>query len=127
MPIPHSTPTPIEGETPGSVANLPGCEAQEFVGAGREGLSDSEREAAIERAARLVEFFMAESSVYEALWRRYSGFEHKGEADAAKDRAQAATRLMEALIRGRRPEFVAWLERQRGLDLPACANEERRG
>jgi hypothetical protein len=32
MPIPHPTPTPIEGETPGSVANLPGCEAQEFVG-----------------------------------------------------------------------------------------------
>jgi hypothetical protein len=40
MPIPHPTPTPIEGETPGSVANLPGCEALEFVGAGREGLSD---------------------------------------------------------------------------------------
>ena len=36
-------------------------------------------------------------------------------------------RLMEDLIRGRSPQMVSFLERQRGLDLPVCANEERAG
>jgi hypothetical protein len=63
---------------------------------------DAGREVAISKAADLVEFFHASGSA---------------------SNAHAARRLMEDLIRGRSPQMVAFLERQRGLDLPVCANE----
>lgn len=83
-------------------------------------ITDEQREAAIERAARLMEFFMGERS--EAITRRDLPL-----AATALCRADKARELMEDLIRGRSPAYVAFLERQRGLDLPACANEARGG
>lgn len=67
-----------------------------------EHLTDESREDAIARAARLMEFFLASGD---------------------RLRADTARTLMYALIAGRRPEYANFLERQRGLDLPACANE----
>ena len=64
-------------------------------------LSDDEREAAIQRAGKFIESSMAE-------WDESGCF-------AARGRAERARMLMEALIRGRSPERVAQMERERGL------------
>jgi hypothetical protein len=64
-------------------------------------LSDSAREAAIELAKK-------------ALERHYSTWEKTG-CFSAKGMADRARLSMEALIRGRSAEYVAELERERGL------------
>jgi hypothetical protein len=64
-------------------------------------LSDSEREAAIKRAGELIVHYMN-------LWEKTSDFQYRGDADRAR-------RLMEILIKGRSPEQIARMERERGL------------
>jgi hypothetical protein len=79
-------------------------QAQEFVGecrSSRVGMSDAEREAAIVQAGKAIERHMAE-------YERTGCFGARGDADRSR-------RLMELLIRGRSPEYVAKLERERGL------------
>jgi hypothetical protein len=66
-----------------------------------QGLTDSQREAAIQRAAALIEKYMG-------IWKAEGCFAARGDADRAR-------RLMELLIKGRSPEMVAKLERERGL------------
>jgi hypothetical protein len=64
-------------------------------------LTDSEREAAIVQAGKAIEHYMAE-------YERTGCFGARGDADRSR-------RLMELLIRGRSPEQVARMERERGL------------
>lgn len=64
-------------------------------------LTDLEREAAIRKAGELVEKHMA-------IWERDGCF-------AARGHAIYAQQCMERLIAGRSPEYVAMLERTRGL------------
>lgn len=66
-------------------------------------MSESDREASIYCLSRVVEHFHAEGN---------------------KGLAHLARWVMEALIRGRSVQAVAQMERERGLDRPACANEE---
>lgn len=87
-------------------------------------LTDEQRELAICKASDLIELFHSESRCMYALWKRYGDFDSKAAYDLAYSNAHKARELMESLIRGRSPAYVAFLEKQRGLDLPACANEE---
>jgi hypothetical protein len=64
-------------------------------------MSDAEREAAIVQAGKAIEHYMAE-------YERTGCFGARGDADRSR-------RLMEMLIRGRSPEQVARMERERGL------------
>lgn len=91
------------------------------------GSGDEAREVAIIRAGKLAEFFMIERAAALSRHEADGCFAAMGDADAALHRAHDARRLMEALILGRRPEYVALLDRDRGLDLPAVANDATTG
>lgn len=65
------------------------------------GMTDMQREEAIKRAGLAVVRHMGE-------WERTGCFAARGDADRAR-------RLMELLIAGRSPQYVAQLERERGL------------
>jgi hypothetical protein len=77
------------------------AQAQHFVGQHRKPLSDEEREAHIKACGVLMEDAMRR-------WCETGCFSHRGEADRWK-------LLMEEAIRSRPPEYVAKLERERGL------------
>lgn len=85
-----------------SVGNCP-SEPTTHVGQSRlnHSLTDGEREAAIALAASLIEHHME-------LYEISGNFADRGNADRAR-------LSMEALIKGRSAEFVAKLERERGL------------
>lgn len=87
-------------------------------------LTDEEREQAITRAAALVEYLHALSQVHWALCNGEGDyFTHRAAYDQALADCHAARGIMERLIKGRSPAQIARMERERGLDLPACANE----
>ena len=65
-------------------------------------MSDEERNEATFRAARLADFFQAESDCFDALYARTGCFSHKGAADGAKLNARKAGELLAALIVGAR-------------------------
>lgn len=85
--------------------------------------ADAAREAAIQNAAREVEHHMAEVAAINN--RDPHTFDDFADAAMARQRADFARKRMEALIAGRSPEQVARMERERGLDRPACANDAR--
>lgn len=76
-------------------------------------ISDEQREAAITRAGLLVEHHMADLRAINN--RDPHIFSDFADAAAARWKAQRARELMEQLIAGRSPEYVARLERERGL------------
>ena len=78
----------------------PGFMPSDFV-VSESRLSDADREIAIQRAGAAVEKHMAK-------WRETGCFAARGDADRA-------LRLMGLLVKGRSPEVVARLERERGL------------
>jgi hypothetical protein len=114
MPHPETLIPPHAAEAPSSPqreATRP--DAQACVGQMPAPMSDAERESAIKRAGLAVERHMAE-------YERTGCFAARGNADRAR-------LAMQALIRGRSAARMARMERERGLDLPACANEGGRG
>ena len=88
-------------------------------------LDDFEREKAIARIAALVEYLHSLARFHESLWRRDGCFHHKAAFDVAYADCHAARGIMERLILGRSAAQIARMEAERGLDRPACANEER--
>lgn len=112
------------GETSGSVSEITppvgaGASSQSAdtgrnspqgeVGAVAHGMTDEEREAAIRRAGAAMQ-----------AW--YSHYQHSGNA-AHLDCAYRCLGMMRTLVAGRSPAQVARMEDERGLHLPACANE----
>jgi hypothetical protein len=93
----RSIPQRAEVSSSGSSA---ACEKEQEVPVGQT-LTDDQREEAIRIAAGLVEKHMA-------AWEKSGCFADRGNADRARV-------LMEQLIRGRSPEYVARIERERGL------------
>lgn len=89
-----------------------------FQGRPQSYMTDSEREAAIVRAGRQIEHWMALRN--EAMCRN-----DFIAAATARANASRARRLMEALIAGRSPEAVDRMERERGLSVRAVDVQER--
>lgn len=86
-------------ESPVSLPNDTGREAQEFVVQSR--MSPEAREDAIVRAHALVEYFQAERDLYEALYKQTYCFSHKGAADGARINWRRAVDILASLIAGR--------------------------
>lgn len=84
-------------------------------GVGEVRLSDSEREAAIVTAGRLIEKYMAQRAKALFDWDVTGNFLDKADADSSRLKAEEAARLMAELIKGRSPEVVARMEAERGL------------
>jgi hypothetical protein len=78
-------------------------------------LTDEAREEAIKRAGEAVERHMAKRAVALLEFDITNNFADKGDADRHRLMAEEAARLMADLIRGRSPEYVAKIERERGL------------
>lgn len=92
MLIPQLAIVPVQGLQP--------CESAQQPAVGQ-GLTDGEREGAIQRAGALME-------------KRYADYAATG-CFAALGDAHRAMRLMKELISGRSPEQVLRMERERGL------------
>lgn len=117
--------TPAGGAVSSSEsADHPSEPPQSEVGKGRHSLTDADREKAIERAAALVEYLHALSQLHWALCNGEGDyFTHRAAYDQALSDCHAARGIMERLIKGRSAAQIARMEAERGLDLPACANE----
>lgn len=83
-------------ESAGEGANPP----QGEVGAVSHGMSAEAHSEAVERAARLMEYFIAEWECYGALWDLHGDFTHKAAADTAFANALTARRLLRSLLKG---------------------------
>lgn len=103
-----SFPSPMKADTPPSVAEITEGQAEQFVsaaqtdGVGEDAqLTDEEREAAAYRAGVAMH-----------AW--YSRYQESGDRQALSIAHKHMTQMV-AILAGRSPEYVAKLERERGL------------